>query len=155
MWTLTCRRPSDPSMPKISFYETFVKPIENQQKCLNWTPSHAGIFKKHQQNKANAKTVPTTFWTPIWEPEMDFDYDFKHVAQTLQIPMFQLILAFLWHHKTAKYSILTMKLKHFWTVDNSSFWILPTTSASSPTFHLNSPSESNSCLTHIEMFKKR
>ena len=51
MWTLTCHWPSGPSIPKISFHETFIKPIENQQKCLNWTPSHAGIFKKHKQNK--------------------------------------------------------------------------------------------------------
>ena len=84
-------------MPKISFHETYVKPWENQQKCLNGTPSHARIFKIHQQNKANAKTVPTTFWTQICEPEMDFDDDFNHVAQTLQIQMFQLFLAFFAH----------------------------------------------------------
>ena len=34
-------------------------------------------------------------WTQIWEPEMDFDDEFNNVAQTLQIPMFQLMLAFL------------------------------------------------------------
>ena len=33
--------------------------------------------------------------TQIWEPEMDFDDEFNHVAQTLQIQMFQLMLAFL------------------------------------------------------------
>ena len=119
------------------------------------TLSHAGIFKIHQQNKTNAKTVPTTFWTQIWEPEMNFDDDFNHVAQTLQIQMFQLILAFPWHTKTVKYLILLMKTNHGWTVNDSSFWILQTTSSSSQTFHLKSPSESNSCLTHIKMLKKR
>ena len=34
---------------------------------------------------------------------MDFDDDFNHVAQTLQIQMFQLILAFPWHTEAGKY----------------------------------------------------
>ena len=76
-----------PQHARNQFSRNISKTIENQQKCLNWTPSHAGILKKHQQNKANAKTVPTTFWIQIWEPEMDFDDDFNHVAQTLQISM--------------------------------------------------------------------
>ena len=57
--------------------------------------------------------------------------------------------------------ILTTSLKPYKFQCFSSFWpsrgtwILPTTSSSSSTFPLKSPSESNSCLTHIKMFKKR
>ena len=79
----------------------------------------------HKQNKANAKTVPTTFWTQIWEPEMDFDDDFNHVAQTLQIQMFQFILDIL-HTSNCPGMLpkhdLSASLKHCKTNKNQSKW---------------------------------
>ena len=45
--------------------------------------------------------------------------------------------------------------KAFLDFNNSSFWSLPTIASSAPTFLLKAPSESNSCFTHIKMFKKR
>ena len=44
---------------------------------------------------------------------MDFDDDLHDVAQTIQIPTFQFILAFPWHPKTFKYAILQREIKHF------------------------------------------
>ena len=65
--------------------------MKNQQNAPIWTSQRTGIFKNHLDVEQNAAPLSTTFWTQIWEPEMDFDDDFNHVAQTLQIPMFQVI----------------------------------------------------------------
>ena len=83
MWTLTSRRPSGPSMAKISFHEISEKAIENQQNGQMWTSQRTGIFKKPLDVEQNAAPLSTTFWTQILEPEMDLEDDFNNVAQTL------------------------------------------------------------------------
>ena len=100
MWTLACRRPSGPSMPKNSFQEIFVKQMKNELNAKIWTSQRTGIFKKPQDVEQNAAPLSTTFWTHSCEPEMDLEDDFNHVAQTLQIPMKGLISAFPRHRKT-------------------------------------------------------
>ncbi len=128
--------------------------MKNQQNGPIWTSQRTGIFKNHLDVEQNAAPLSTTFWTQIGEPEMDLEADFNDVAQTLQIQMKELTLAFPRLPKTFKYSISLKELKHFRTLHNSSFWTLPTTSSSAPTLPLKSQPESKSCLADTQMFKK-
>ncbi len=57
--------------------------MENQQNAPIWTSQRTGIFKKALDVEQNAAPLSTTFWTRIWEPEMDLEDAFNNVAQTL------------------------------------------------------------------------
>ena len=46
-------------------------------------PNAADFSKKQSNLKQNAAPLSTTFWTQIWEPEMDLEADCNDVAQTL------------------------------------------------------------------------